>query len=386
MPSQALRSACRARPQLETALTGRALAAPLSGYYTRAFSTTRGVRARAMAAAMQINNLVKNRAELTQLRSRNPNNNSGNNSGHFGNGPAGVGERPKVVDVKSIPRGLGRGVLRTRAGLPGRAGASASAGAGNRFSPGNRFGPRAGGGGAGRKRTGGGKARGKRGEDQDKAAAGAGPRGKRTDPFERLDAAEQAFDDAMRFGTRAAMAGPRLTLDSLAAFLPALPMAGGRGATVLQSLSVLGTADPVGAPQGVQAGRCAAEVEARGVRFFADVGAREAAERYLQEKRMREAQEQGEGKDGGMVKGEGRRVIGDAEEAVRTAIVERAVKGRFEEPRFAEAGDAVGLARAWHLRGGTWTTRDMVKFEQKIVPLLERYGAGAGVGAARASR
>ncbi|EHK25312.1 uncharacterized protein TRIVIDRAFT_118880, partial [Trichoderma virens Gv29-8] len=358
MSSQSLRSIYRARPELRQA--GYAL----RGYF-RQFSTTQSqldetpadgnakptARQRTRAAASEINSL------------------------------------PRVIDVRSLPRG---GMLRGRGGLRGRGtggpSAASATGApraaspsGNRFSAANRGrgGPAPGAGRGGRTagrggRPGAGKGRAAKkaeGEGGNKAAGAAGPRGKRQDPFERMDPQEQQFDDAVRFGTRTEYK-PSLTKEALSTFVPATPSTPeGRLATVMENLSIIGgRADPVGIPQNLQAKTYADEVQSNGARFFADVRAREAAEQYLQDQRREQLL--AEGKE---VPAEQQPIIQDAGEAVKKAILDHAVAGKHETPRFAT--DPVGISRAWHLRAGTYTQRDVEKFEKKLTTLL---GVGAG--------
>ncbi|KAL7799401.1 hypothetical protein V8C43DRAFT_274949 [Trichoderma afarasin] len=386
MSSQSLRSIYRARPELAQA--GNAL----RGYF-RQFSTTQSqldeapadpnakptARQRTRAAASEINSLVKNRTP--GQGARNPTDSSAT--------PA----QPRVIDVRSLPKG---GMLRRPGGLRGRGtGAATGTGTGgpsapgapraasptgNRFSAANRgrggsaLGAGRGGRTAGRPggRPGAGKGRAAKkteGEGGNKAAGAAGPRGKRQDPFERMDPQEQQFDDAVRFGTRTEFK-PSLTKEALTTFVPATPATPeGRLATVMENLSILGgRADPVGVPQGLQAKNYADEVQDNGARFFADVKAREAAEQYLQEQRREKLL--AEGKE---VPAEQQPIIKDAEEAVKKAILDQAVAGKHETPRFAT--DPVGISRAWHLRSGTYTQRDVEKFEKKLTTLL---GVGAG--------
>ncbi|KID60413.1 hypothetical protein MAN_09946, partial [Metarhizium hybridum] len=129
----------------------------------------------------------------------------------------------------------------------------------------------------------------------------------------------------------------------------------------LGSLSALGTADPVGVPQDLQARSYAEDLESEGLRFFADAKAREAAERYLQEKRAEGAGE-GEGE-----------IIRDAGESVRSVVLDKAVRGEHEKMVFKEG--PVGVARNWHLRAETYTGKDVESFENKLNSLV---GKGAG--------
>lgn len=179
----------------------------------------------------------------------------------------------------------------------------------------------------------------------------------------------------MRFGTPTTFQ-PSLTPGSLEAFAPAVPTSeAGRKAAVLQSLSVLGAADPVGTPQDLQAGSYVADLEAHGVRFFADVRSKEAARQHLQH--LQRKQQDAQADKGG---GEGDKepvAVSDAEESVRKVIFEQAVLGEREKTAFATA--PVGIARAWHLRAETWTKKDVDKFESKLASLVGKAGkAGQG--------
>ncbi|UKZ75393.1 hypothetical protein TrVFT333_003077 [Trichoderma virens FT-333] len=331
MSSQSLRSIYRARPELGQA--GYAL----RGYF-RQFSTTQSqldetpadgnakptARQRTRAAASEINSLVKNRTPAQGARKPTD--------------AAAAPAQPRVIDCYRrssscvaerepiLGRQQGRGGPAPGAGRGGR-----TAGRGGR--------PGAGKGRAAKKAE---------GEGGNKAAGAAGPRGKRQDPFERMDPQEQQFDDAVRFGTRTEYK-PSLTKEALSTII------GGR-------------ADPVGIPQNLQAKTYADEVQSNGARFFADVKAREAAEQYLQDQRREQLL--AEGKE---VPAEQQPIIQDAGEAVKKAILDHAVAGKHETPRFAT--DPVGISRAWHLRAGTYTQRDVEKFEKKLTTLL---GVGAG--------
>ncbi|KAM0440952.1 hypothetical protein ACHAPT_000256 [Fusarium lateritium] len=268
---------------------------------------------------------------------------------------------PKVLNVRNLPlRGRGgfrgRGALRGRGGFAGRGGSST--GPPRSSSPvrgRGGFRGRGGAGGRGRGRGRGGKKEFRRRDDEDKDKAS-----RNRDQYSTLDPDEQDFDDSMRFGIRTEYT-PSLTLDSIADFAPAVPgSATGKSATVLQNLSVLGTADHVGAPQALQARHYASEVETSGLRFFADADAKQAAEKHIQDKVQAE---------GGESKGP---AISDAEEAVRTVITQKAVSGQHETPKFAS--DPVGVSRSWHLRSETYTTSDVNAFEKKLTSLLVKKG------------
>ncbi|KAK9437587.1 hypothetical protein VB005_08580 [Metarhizium brunneum] len=369
----ALRSvSARARPEVQR--TGYALK-----NYFRDFSTSQSlaadeasaptppsqpsVRQRTRDATSEISSLVKRGRGGSRGSSR-----GGSLSGQRQAAQPPAGSAPKVIDVKSLPKGLsrGRGGFRGRGGggRGGQVGAVPSQGQPHRAQPpaGNRFSRPSGGRGSalrgGRGGRGRGAARGAaRGRDDDKDKQKR--LGRRQDPFEAMDPYEEQFDRDMRFGAATAYA-PRLTMGSLAPFAPATPSsAAGRRATVLGNLSALGTADPVGVPQDLQARSYAEDLESEGLRFFADAKAREAAERYLQEKRAE-----------GECEGE---IIRDAGESVRSVVLDKAVRGEHEKMVFREG--PVGVARNWHLRAETYTGKDVESFENKLNSLV---GKGAG--------
>ncbi|KAG8674927.1 hypothetical protein FPOAC2_00967 [Fusarium poae] len=288
---------------------------------------------------------------------------------------------PKVIDIKSLPlRGRGglrgRGSFRGRGGFVGRGGSSAQ----DRSSSPVRTGQpmtrgrggggfsargRGGRGGRGRGRGGRGGSRGDRRKDDDDK-----DRNRDRNEFNNLDPDEQSFEDSIRFGMRSEYA-PSLTLESINQFAPVAPStASGKSATVMQNLSVLGTADHVGAPEAFQAKYYASEIEASGIRFFADTEAKKAAEQYLQ----------------GRARAEGKEltgpIIAETEEAIRQVITQRAIQGQHETPKFAS--DPVGVSRSWHLRSETYTTHDVNSFQTKLTSLLDKKGAGAKGGKANA--
>lgn len=348
MNPQAFRSVCtRARPDVQR--TGYALK-----NYFRDFSTSQSlaadeaspkpppsapsVRQRSKAAANEINSLVRRGSPR------------GGNTSSQRSSPL-AASQSQVIDVRSLPRGLSRG----RGGFRGRGqvGAVPQGQPPRAQSPtGNRFSRPSGGRGSalrgGRGGRGGakGRPRGKEDEDKDKKF------GKRQDPYEVMDPYEEQFDKDMRFGVTTTYK-PSLTMDSLSPFAPATPTTEtGRRATVLESLSALGTADPVGVPQDLQARSYAEDLESDGLRFFADGKGREAAERFLQEKRT-----EGEGE-----------IIKDAEESVREVVFKKAVMGEHEKMVFKQ--DPVGVSRNWHLRAETYTRKDVETFQKKLTSLL----------------
>ncbi|KAF4344652.1 hypothetical protein FBEOM_1393 [Fusarium beomiforme] len=291
---------------------------------------------------------------------------------------------PKIIDIKSMPlRGRGglrgRGDARGRGGLMyrgrggfGRGGSSAQ----DRSStPARTSSPTRGRGGFGasRGRGGrGGRARGRGGRTNDRSRDDEDKDKKRIDrnEFNTLDPDEKSFDDNIRFGITSEYT-PSLTLESINKFAPVAPnTASGKSAAVLQSLSVLGTADHVGAPEAFQPKYYASEIETHGIRFFADPQAKEAAERFFQ----------------GKLKAEGKEstgpIITNTEEAIRRVITQRAIQGQHETPKFAS--DPVGVSRSWHLRAETYSTNDVNSFETKLTSLLAKKPAAAKGGKARA--
>ena len=221
---------------------------------------------------------------------------------------------------------------------------------------------RGGGGGRGRGGRGGrgGRTGGRRDDEENK------DRNRDRNEFNQLDPDEQSFDDSIRFGMRSEYR-PSLTIESINEFAPAAPSTiSGKSATVLQNLSVLGTADHVGAPHAFQAKYYASEIESSGIRFFADPEAKKAAEEHLQEK----------------LKAEGKEstgpIITDTEESIRQVITQRAIQGQHETPKFAS--DPVGVSRSWHLRSETYSTNDVNSFQTKLTSLLEKKGAAGGKG------
>ena len=197
---------------------------------------------------------------------------------------------------------------------------------------------------------------------------------------------------------------PSLDIESLRSFMPAVPSgANGNSAIVMENLGVLGTSDPVGAPQNMQASIYAADLDRAGVRFFADVTDIPFTQQYIEQQKVRqeaaaekkalkaaskaaskaveaaaaegEEKEEREAADKSAVpevpaEGQSAAVpmIGGAEDSVRQVILQRAIEGRHEKPIYAE--DVAGIARARHLRTGTYTQRDVNIFEAKLNSLL----------------
>lgn len=168
----------------------------------------------------------------------------------------------------------------------------------------------------------------------------------------QMDELQTAFDKEMNFGTTTTYNPSPVTIESLLPFLPVMPSSAQSGeSTVLHNLHVLGGQDKLGAPETLQARHLGRDVQNNGIRFFANPADREAADAYLSP-----------------VKWETEPKISSAEESIRKVIVDKAIKGEHEAPKFA--GDAVSVARSWHLRAETYTTQDVNKFEKKLAALL----------------
>lgn len=199
----------------------------------------------------------------------------------------------------------------------------------------------------------------------------------------RMEPAEQEFDDAMRFGVKEVF-NPSIDLKSLGEFMPAVPSATAhKPATVLQNLAALGTADHVGAPERLQSASYAEDLEANGIRFFADVGEKERVEEFLQQRRhdATVAESQAgvpEGEAPSTVARDTTPIIASAEEAIRKSITDKALAGQHEAMK--QTSDPIATARMWHLRAETYTDKETNAFEKKLVSLLSKGGGGGKEG------
>lgn len=332
------------------------------------------LRQRTHASAREIGSLVKDQASAAASSQTKSTASQGSDG------------RPHLIDVKSLPRG---GLFRRggtggrgegpRKGLPG----DSSTLAGSRFSgPSQGAAIRGRGGIRGRGRAGGrggGRAGGRKRIDKEEENSDGKPR--KEDGHDELDDTWKEFDKEIRFGTRTTFS-PSFSLESLSAFMPAnVSTAAGRTATVLQNLSILGAADPVGAPQLVQARNQAEDLERTGVRFYADPKAKEETEAYLQQKRGASEKQDEAATDSGPGDGGRERIITDAEESVRRVIIDKALSGQHEKPSFAT--DALGVTRSWLLRADSYTPQAREMFEKKVKSLVE--GKAKASGKARKS-
>lgn len=348
-------------------------------------SSTRGrggtARERGRAAASAINSMVRNRGLSP---------NSARPAG-TATGAAGAGSgAPKVLDVRSLPRGLGRG----RGGAPGgsfRGRGDFAAGAGGRGT--NRFAQAAGGRG-GRGRGGGarggtrGGARGRGGAAtregrRDGAQAGErAPRRERdTDPFERMDDAEQAFDAAIRFGTSRPY-NPTLNVADILTHAPAVPTStAGRRAAVMESLKAIGggTGDAVGAANNFIPNAVEGRVADNGLAFFATLDSRGWAEEHIQQ-RTSEASTAADAS----AKADVRPVFSTVDKTVQQVVFDAAVAGKHEAPVFSS--DVHGIVRSQQLRTVGYNSDAMASFQAKLQSLVGAAKPAAPVAAKGSSK
>lgn len=394
---QALRSVCsRTKPEIGQ---------PLSNYF-RQFSTSARFEAeesnnRSNAQDTPTSSLrQRTKAATDEIRSLNPNRQAqgGANQARAPGSEAAARTNgaPKVIDVRSLPRGGLRGRGGPRGGARGglRGGAAGPGGPGGpggprASSPGatNRFSGDRGAGSRGRargRRGGRGGRGGKRGGRRDgEGEQGEGGlqkrRERKIDESDLIEPAEKEFDDYIRFGTRTNYT-PSLNFESLAEYMP--PVASNsakKASTILQNLSYLGTGERVATPQGLQASNYAASATQGGMDFFADVESRRAAEEYLQKKRYDEAVAKAkadapEGTEPAPVEMNTEPIIKDVEDSIKKAILEQAVAGKYEAPK--PPTDPVTISRNWHLRAETWTEKETQAFEAKLTSLLAKGNKG----------
>ncbi|KAI6783280.1 uncharacterized protein J7T54_004307 [Emericellopsis cladophorae] len=325
----------------------------LSAYFHQSFSTSTyfqadepapsdkpfNVRSKSLAAADKIKNLVGGQTRPAPAPRSNP-------------GATG----PKIVDIKSLPRGG----LRGRGGFRGRGGASAGASAGGAGGGPNRF-AGASRGNAARGGRGGASARGRRGNAVRKGRKKGeeGEEGDRKDRrFDQGHAVEpeaQAFMDTMRYGVTTTF-NPSVTTKSLEGHFPAVP-SGQHGAlaSVHQSLAALGGGNRVGLPDEHTPKDNARDLHTTKFRYFSDVESKDRVEAHLQARYKTDKQQ-----------------VLPADEHVRKVVWEQAVLGKHEAPQFADAKNSTQIARNWQLRNETWQPREASIFEAKVASLLER--------------
>ncbi|KAI1774724.1 hypothetical protein F4818DRAFT_71074 [Hypoxylon cercidicola] len=162
---------------------------------------------------------------------------------------------------------------------------------------------------------------------------------------------------------------PSLTLESLAGYGPAVATSGtpfGQGETVLRQARVLGGGEAFHPthlvhPDAVRA----AWRDGTGVFVPPTPEARQWVDTILER----------------MVAKSGEPFGAPAE--VKQAVLEDALLGRYDGPRYADPKDALATVRSYVKRDGTWNAQALRGMEAKIRSLLERRGEGAG-GAAGA--
>ncbi|RDA88874.1 hypothetical protein CP532_5430 [Ophiocordyceps camponoti-leonardi (nom. inval.)] len=185
----------------------------------------------------------------------------------------GVKARPSVIDVKILPKGGIRPLGgKGRFAGPGQAGRTPGAtSAGNARS---RRGWRKG------------KTGEKKGEEEDEESM----QGQRDS--DGMTVEERVLDRRLRFG-ETALYEPSLSMPDLEPFMPAEPSsAAGRRAIVLENLCVLAGGNSVGVAANLGPHVDARAFKANGMRYFADLEDRDAAERFLQAQRAaKEARE-----------------------------------------------------------------------------------------------
>lgn len=211
---------------------------------------------------------------------------------------------------------------------------------------------------------------------------------------EYMDPALEEFEKLIRFGERTEYS-PSLTMESLADFMPSFPStSGGMAAAVKENLSVLGSAEPVGATLGLNDRSHASRMRHQGLRYFAELKTKESVEEYMQQRQVeydavkatRAAAKAAEGSEGSEAAPaetlavetpavERPRIIGGPEESIRKVIVDRALAGVHETPQFA--ADPVGVARSWHLRDGSYTQKDVDSFEKMLQSMMSSGGKSA---------
>ncbi|KAF4125113.1 hypothetical protein GMORB2_3952 [Geosmithia morbida] len=294
-------------------------------------------------------------------------------------------QQPKVVDIRSLPRGGLRG--RGGAGFRGsRGGAGVRGGRGSASRPtgdgSSRFAGQSGARGGGRGGAARGAQRGRKG-GRGASAQGAARRRKQggegeedgarsfrddryVDESELVEPSEHALEQAMRFGVETTYK-PELTRESLAREMPAVPSSStGPAARIHESLSALGTADRVGRPAGLTPAMYALDLKERGLRYFADTESRQRTEEYMQ--RVRREKALAAGKDESAIATDP--IIRDLDEEARKAILDGAVAGRHDTLEYAT--DPVGISRNWHLRSETWGPKERKAFEAKLSTMLAK--------------
>ncbi|RDA92891.1 hypothetical protein CP533_3883 [Ophiocordyceps camponoti-saundersi (nom. inval.)] len=282
---------------------------------------------------------------------------------------AGIYSRSKVLDVKILPKGR----IRSLDGLRGRGRAQVS------VTPGSQARARRG----WRKKN----LMEDEGEDEEVEEDKIGSDG--------LTVEERVLDTQLRFG-ESTVYNPSFSKSDLDLFMPSEPSsAAGRRATVLENLCTLAGGTSVGVDENLGKHNHARRMKTDGIRYFVDLKDRDAIVPNIVRWRKNQKRNQGgkiikaalenqQGQQQEAVATTGKETVAaekgvaaavshapvmwSAEESIRKTITDRAILGKYERPAFAT--DPVGIARAWHLRAGTYSSKDVESFERKLLSIL----------------
>lgn len=155
--------------------------------------------------------------------------------------------------------------------------------------------------------------------------------------------------------------------------MPAVPTGtAGPLSAVMHNLRTLGGGDRYGQPDILPPKVLASDVEAHGLKFFADAETRECTESWLQKKREEQAQAGAEGAEAAAADASAPTtpIIQDAEDAIRQVVMDSVVAGKHEKPVVGK--DPMGIVRSWALREGSYSTRGMAELEAKVKSLLAK--------------
>ncbi|KAG6302629.1 hypothetical protein E4U09_002495 [Claviceps aff. purpurea] len=346
---------------------------------------------RSRAATREISNFLKGRG-------RSPSENAPSSSPLSPNASL---SKPRVIDVRSLPRSLGSrgrtGTFRSRFGQDGQQGqqqqsggnytGQSSSSSSSSFGPGgSRFSRGPGGAKGGR---GGRAGRGGRFDRNNSKRDGDGEAGDKKDSTENttrrevnleMDEEEVVFDRLMRFHSTTEYQ-PAFSLQSLVEYAPSFPSGeAGRTAIALEKLQeVGGEISTAGgeALKGVAGSAAAAAAAAAAVEN--DAQKQKQDQDQDQDKTTVEAAAaEGSSAGGGAeAKIPDLAVIKGVDDAVLEKIYEQAVQGKHEKMEFGTG--PMATSRNLHLRTGTWNSGAMEKFEGKLKALVG--GANGARGA-----
>ncbi|KAG6319490.1 hypothetical protein E4U44_007021 [Claviceps purpurea] len=331
---------------------------------------------RSRAATREISNFLKGRG-------RGPSENAPSSSPLSPNASL---SKPRVIDVRSLPRSLGSrgrtGTFRSRFGQDGQQGQQQQSGgnytgqSSSSSSPSSSFGAggsrfsRGPGGAKGAKGGRGGRAgRGGRFDRNNSKRDGDGEAGDKKDSSENttrrevnleMDEEEVVFDRLMRFHSTTEYQ-PAFSLQSLVEYAPSFPSGeAGRTAIALEKLQEVG--GEISTAGGV-AGSAAVENDVQQQK-------QDQNQNQIQDKTTVEAAAaEGSSAGGGAeAKIPDLAVIKGVDDAVLEKIYEQAVQGKHEKMEFGTG--PMATSRNLHLRTGTWNSGAMEKFEGKLKALV----------------